>query len=566
MAIPYYTSINLNKNELQNARIQNLASSPASPVAGLVYFDTTLNKFGLYNGTTWVYAATTADLASYVTTATTINGHALSGNITITNTDVGLGNVTNDAQVKRTEMGVASGVATLDVTGHVPTSQLPAAIVGALQYQGVWNATTNTPTLASGTGTKGFFYKVSVAGSTVIDTISQWNIGDMIMFDGTTWDKIDGEASEVISVSGRTGTIVLTTADVASSTNARYLTDAQLVVVGNTSNTNTGDETGATIKTKLGITTLSGSNTGDQTITLTGDVTGSGTGSFATTIAAGSVTLAKQANLAANSIIGNNTGSAATPLALTTTQVKSLLAITEADVANLTTDLSGKVAITVTVNGHALSSNVVVSASDLTTGTLPHAQLPALLSGDIPNNAANTSGTAALATALAGGLTNQISYQTAAGVSGFIATINSGVLVTNGSGVPSISTTLPSVNGSALTGLTGTQISGNISGNAANITGTIAIANGGTGATTAAAARTALGAVTKYVTSVGNGTLTSFTVTHNLGTEDINISVYDTVSLMDVYCDVTRVDSNNVTIATGTFVPATNQLRIVIIG
>ena len=48
-----------------------------------------------------------------------------------------------------------------------------------------------------------------------------------------------------------------------------------------------------------------------------------------------------------------------------------------------------------TVNGHALSSNVVVSASDLTTGTLPHAQLPTLVSGDIPNNAANTTGSAA---------------------------------------------------------------------------------------------------------------------------------------------------------------------------
>ncbi len=50
---------------------------------------------------------------------------------------------------------------------------------------------------------------------------------------------------------------------------------------------------------------------------------------------------------------------------------------------------------TTTVNTHALSGNVVVSASDLTTGTLPHARLPALVSGDIPNNAANTSGTAA---------------------------------------------------------------------------------------------------------------------------------------------------------------------------
>ena len=69
--------------------------------------------------------------------------------------------------------------------------------------------------------------------------------------------------------------------------------------------------------------------------------------------------------------------------------------ITESQVTNLTTDLGNRVLTSTTVNGHALSSNVVISASDLTTGTLPHAQLPTLLSGDIPNNAANTSGTAA---------------------------------------------------------------------------------------------------------------------------------------------------------------------------
>jgi hypothetical protein len=55
----------------------------------------------------------------------------------------------------------------------------------------------------------------------------------------------------------------------------------------------------------------------------------------------------------------------------------------------------GYVTTGTTVNGHALSANVTVAASDITTGTLPHAQLPALASGDIPNNAANTTGTAA---------------------------------------------------------------------------------------------------------------------------------------------------------------------------
>lgn len=63
--------------------------------------------------------------------------------------------------------------------------------------------------------------------------------------------------------------------------------------------------------------------------------------------------------------------------------------------SSIQTQFNGKASTSTTVNGHALSSNVVVSASDLTTGTLPHAQLPALVSGDVPPNAANTSGTAA---------------------------------------------------------------------------------------------------------------------------------------------------------------------------
>ena len=69
----------------------------------------------------------------------------------------------------------------------------------------------------------------------------------------------------------------------------------------------------------------SGTNTGDQTITLTGDVTGSGTSSFAATISASAVTLAKMANLPANTFIGNNTGVSATPLALTSTQATAML-------------------------------------------------------------------------------------------------------------------------------------------------------------------------------------------------------------------------------------------------
>lgn len=52
----------------------------------------------------------------------------------ITKAAVGLDNVTNDAQVKRSEMGVANGVATLDTSGKVPSSQLPAYVDDVLEY------------------------------------------------------------------------------------------------------------------------------------------------------------------------------------------------------------------------------------------------------------------------------------------------------------------------------------------------------------------------------------------------------------------------------------------------
>ena len=62
------------------------------------------------------------------TTSDVVTVATLKTDLSLSKSDVGLGSVTNDAQVKRTEMGVANGVATLDSSGLIPTSQLPSYV------------------------------------------------------------------------------------------------------------------------------------------------------------------------------------------------------------------------------------------------------------------------------------------------------------------------------------------------------------------------------------------------------------------------------------------------------
>jgi hypothetical protein len=123
------------------------------------------------------------------------------------------------------DAGVALGVATLDAAGKVPLSEIPDSIIGALSYQGTWNASTNTPTLTSSVGTKGYYYVVSVAGTTNLNGITDWQVGDWAVYNGSAWQKIDNTDS-VTSVNGFTGAVVLTTTNIAEGTNL-YYTDAR---------------------------------------------------------------------------------------------------------------------------------------------------------------------------------------------------------------------------------------------------------------------------------------------------------------------------------------------------
>jgi hypothetical protein len=127
--------------------------------------------------------------------------------------------------------------------------------IGALNYKGTWNANTNTPALASGVGTKGDYYVVSVAGTTTLDGISNWGIGDWATYNGAVWQRVEGGADlngVNLSVSGTTTLSALTASTALA-------LDASKNVVSVT-NTGTGDNVLATAPTLVGDVTLSTGN------------------------------------------------------------------------------------------------------------------------------------------------------------------------------------------------------------------------------------------------------------------------------------------------------------------
>tara|TARA_R110000803_G_scaffold205839_1_gene272746 strand:- start:92 stop:898 length:807 start_codon:yes stop_codon:yes gene_type:complete len=67
-------------------------------------------------------------------------------------------------------------------------------VFSGLDFQGSWNASTNSPALSSSVGTSGEFYIVSVAGTTSLNGITNWGVGDWALFNGTAWQRVEGGA------------------------------------------------------------------------------------------------------------------------------------------------------------------------------------------------------------------------------------------------------------------------------------------------------------------------------------------------------------------------------------
>ena len=307
------------KSLISNAEITRLASVTNQDISGKLDKNTAIvgaTKTKItYDAKGLVTAgsdATTADIADstnkrYVTDANLTKVNVIDQAVSTTE------KASWNNKINATDKGIANGVATLDASGKLPMSQIPATLVGAVVFQGTYDAATASPSLPSPTGNKGSYWSVNVAGTQYGNV---YGVKDWIISDGTKYDIVKNN-NDVTSVSGKTGAIVLTTNDVTEGSNF-YFTDARV-----TNNTSVAANTA-----KVGITTIQANAITANTAKVSNAThTGEVTGSTALTIKNNVVTNAKLATVATKTFKGRTTAGTGNVEDLTVAQVKSDLGI-----------------------------------------------------------------------------------------------------------------------------------------------------------------------------------------------------------------------------------------------
>lgn len=269
---------------------------------------------------------------------------------------------------------------------------------GALVYQGAWDAAANNPTLTSGVGTKGYYYVVSVAGTTNLDGITNWAVGDWAVFNGTVWQKVDGsnlgtmayQNASSVTITG--GTIDSVTENAATYNNVTInsgnatLTTANATYVNISSalrtqsltgylygNANTGNVSASTTIPNAGLTNSS-ITLGNATLTLGG-----------TTTSVGNLTLANAnvtsvASTFPNSYLANSSatlGNATITLGSTTTSVGNLTLTNVTINSGSISNVAIGAAITTKTTGYTATTSDETVLANASTGvfnvTLPTA-------------------------------------------------------------------------------------------------------------------------------------------------------------------------------------------------
>lgn len=577
--------LDLQKNELRNAAVQVLATPPSSPVTGQIYYNSDINDgpVGLmvYNGSLWESVGSIDGLQGTAPIQVSVSGGVATISIDAADSDSAGSmssahyNLVNGA----TDNNTASTLVKRDSDGDFAARDIDARMV----------ILSGTTTNATDAATKAYVDSVA-QGLDVKESVHVATTANLASLSGLL--TIDGHTIEA-------GQRVLVKNQSTASENGIYVAGSSTWSRADDFDGTPAVDTGAFTFVEYG--TVNG-GTG-WVLTTTGTITiGTTALTFTQFSGGGTFTAGDALSLTGsefdvkydNSTIGINGSNQI--------EVKDN-GITSAKMAagsvELGTDtVSGTLAIANGGTGASSVADNLVFAGPSTGGPLAPS-FRSLVASDIPNHSTDklTSGTLGVARGGTGAATFTAGFVKSSGGTDALTTASTVSLTTEVTG------TLPVANGgtgqSTLTSngvLLGNGTSGitqtaagsadqvfripgaggapafgaiNLAQSAA-VTGALAIANGGTGATTASSALAALGGTSKYTATVGDGSATTITVSHGLGNIWVTAQVFQVSNGEQVYPDITvgltTGTPNGTVVLDFASAPTSNQYRVVVIG
>lgn len=501
----FLAGVDLNKNELLNARIQNTGTAPASPVKGQIYFESSsANKLYVYNGTGWekVFAGSISNGDVAADAAIAYSKLSLSGSIV--NADVSA-----SAAIAYSKLNLTGGVVNADISNTASISYSKLNLTGNIVNADV----SSTAAIA--------YSKLNLSTSIVN--------GDIAANAAIAYSKLN--LANSITNSDLAGSITVTNL-LTSGANAVTLSSI-------------GAPTGSVSLSSQKITNLA-TPTADTDAATKGYVDAAVIGidwkpsvRVATT---GNVTLSNTQTIDGVSLtagdrvlVKNQTDATKNGVYVVASGSWSRSSDADADA-----EVTAGFAVWATEGTTNGDSGWVLTTNDpITVGTTELAFTQFTGAGQI------TAGD---------GLTKTGNTINAVGTTNRISVSSDAIdISTNYAGQSSITTL-------------GTITTGTWNGT------DIAVADGGTGASTAADARTNLAAgsgtlATKYAGAITCNTTSPITFTHNLGTTDVTVQVYDTstgTAVNQVFPDIAVSSSNAVSVTFGSNDGAT--YRVVVTG